>query len=213
MPAPFANQIFFDTATDPDSNPAADLIGYYDLTLTIPYFQESTATVQYDTVGTLIPADLLITATFNADLYDKLLPLAWLVSNSPDWAYAFDSTLDQTTAITGGENFGLAGDTAWTAATIVITTVGPGVDYWWGSTNIAKFGLFAAGNPAHLSQQWLNLKNITTYLPRGATANSWYCNLAPGCAGTIVTHRRRQIPDIAYSSIGLGISGSIPVPQ
>ena len=212
LPPPGNNIFLYDAATDTTPAPIADIFAAADLSVTFPYINQTTNQLYQDTYTTLVIADNNVTGATNNTLYGELARCAQLVKADPAWAGIFDLSTGITTPLVAGENMNST-DANIMAANIIITQVGPGVDYWWGTTQFARFGVFAWGNAQRSGMEYINFQNQLFTMPERNQTTGWYCNLPPGTTGSITTYQRIQIPALTWISVTLNQSGSFPIPQ
>jgi hypothetical protein len=199
------------TAADLLSQAAADVISSDEVISGYPYFNWNTNTwenflVAYAGLKNL--SDPAVAATYK--IFMQLLTILQFMD--PNLAADTDLGTAHTTDIFPGDNFSDDGeDLAITAVKIQLSTIGPLIDYWYEGGTFAKMGVFMFGKDLQINKpNWINTANVLISLPLFQYANGWFCNLLPGCYGTITTYKR-TVPQPVNFSINGGAIQSMPV--
>jgi hypothetical protein len=199
------------TAADLLSQAAADVISSDEVISGYPYFNWNTNTwenflVAYAGLKNL--SDPTVSATYK--IFMQLLTILQFMD--PNLAADTDLGTAHTTDIFPGDNFSDDGeDLAITAVKIQLSTIGPLIDYWYEGGTFAKMGVFMFGKDLQINKpNWINTANVLISLPLFQYANGWFCNLLPGCYGTITTYKR-TVPQPVNFSVNGGAIQSMPV--
>ena len=199
------------TAADLLSQAAADVISSDEVISGYPYFNWNTNTWENFLVayaGLTNLSDPTVSATYK--IFMQLLTILQFMD--PNLAADTDLGTAHTTDIFPGDNFSDEGeDLAITAVKIQLSTIGPLIDYWYEGGTFAKMGVFMFGKDLQINKpNWINTANVLISLPLFQYANGWFCNLLPGCYGTITTYKR-TVPQPVNFSINGGAIQSMPV--
>lgn len=209
-PPPGENYTWYGPS-DEGQMPACDPAYWTDVTVNVPFYSQENQAIYYADISTVVVVDEAQFLGANCDLLSLLTELAWLVGNDPKWQAVYDPASESVTAISGGENVNTT-DSNIVFAKCEITTIGRGVDAWWGTTQFRKFGVFAFGYDTKVNPEFINFAKQAFVIPGSNNATGWTCLLQPGCSGSVKTYKRMHIPDLQYAGSVVG-SGNFPVPQ
>jgi hypothetical protein len=210
-PLPAGTNVTHYGVSDALTEDAADIFSAIIVNFVVPtVINAGITTLNYPTVifgDKSIDPMVAVNQAFNSELIN----LIHGVLANPAWDEILDAGSLNTTPLVEGDNFGTS-DIGICNAIVTITTVGRGVDFWRGSANFARFGIFSFGNPVQIGG-WSYLNNLQSQfrLPGRATANNWYVNLPPGTSGSITTAKRIGPGSISWTSPDIG-PGSFTLP-
>ncbi len=161
----------------------------------MPYYSAATGTIlQYVPYNYSPYQQFLFDGTYD-DLYfgygNLIVVNSWLNKANPDWLNLYD--------LTSAQMFGPSSDLTFYPSDVLINSavvtvhdpISPGLDYWWGTTQFAKFGFFCWGAPNPVGEtQWINFKQCS-FISSSTQYNG--CGFA-GFQGT-------QVSVVAYSRL------------
>ncbi len=182
---------------------------------------------QYESVDIVIPftdpvqntyntrtASLSFDTAFNggSDLFDILDSIWRDVVNEFNIARLDDTGLLVETTLTSGLNQ-IINSADWTNLNtfhIFLDGSQANLDFWWGTSDMAKYGYmnFMNGNQVYMPMTWLNSLNSIVIAPK-QFHNGFQIFLQPGVTGLLVGMGQLIPPPLQWSTSGSG-SGTYP---